>query len=121
MKKMICFLIVMASTHAFALNGIENSSLSLRHQSKIEQAILKTCANLYRYSLVELNNSVQLDHVDNGITDEYHTTTLKLTSRLDQITDEYQVVVKSSVASAYDHDDQDWGLISVDSIQGCQQ
>lgn len=120
MKKLMSLLIVLAASNVLASGGIDNSTLSLRHQEKIEQAILKNCANLNWYTLIELDNSVELDHVDNGITDEYHTTTLKVLSRLDQIMDEYHVIVKSSINSAYDHDDKDWGLITVESVRGCQ-
>ncbi|MFN3454626.1 MAG: hypothetical protein ACK41T_06655 [Pseudobdellovibrio sp.] len=115
---MFIFTLIISSS-VFAYKGVENSSLSQRHQVKIEEAILKQCVNLYRYDLLQLGNYIEYKRIDNGIVDEYHTTTIKLTSRLDQIVDESILTVDSSVSSGYDHQDKDWGLISIESIKGC--
>lgn len=117
---MFIFTLIISSS-VFAYKGVENSSLSQRHQVKIEEAILKQCVNLYRYKLIQLRSNVQYDRVDNGIVDEAHVTTLKLITRLDQIVDEYILTVESTISDAYDHQDKDWGIITVDSVVGCQK
>lgn len=119
MKFLITLFVALMSAQVFASEGIKNSSLTTNHQNKIEEAILKSCANLYKYSLTQLSYEVVYDRVDTGITDEYYTTTLEVSSRLDQITDEYVITVQSVIADGYDHESKDWGLISVLSVDGC--
>lgn len=119
--KYVLTLIAFFSVQSAALAKISNSTLSQQHQSLIESAVVKSCVNLYNYRLAQISNKVETVNVDNGIVDEYFTTTLLLTTRLDQITEETIVTVESVISDSYDHNTKDWGALSVLSVEGCQK
>lgn len=119
MKTVFFILASLLTFNVFAFHGIENSNLGRIHQQKIEAAIIKSCANLYRYRLIQTDNKVVYDRIDQGIIDQYYTTKIELISRLDQMVDSYTLTVKSSITDAYDHETRDWGIITVESVKGC--
>lgn len=113
------FLVCFAVSSADA--KIENSNLELRHQELIEKAIEAKC-QLYPRGIVEVKTVVTPIRIDQGITDYQYETVLHLSVRVDQMLfDTYEVVVKSSYASAYDHARQEWGIYSVESVGICNQ
>lgn len=114
MKTILAVLMFSFALPSFA--DIYVSVLSQRHQAVIVKAVAEKC--FLRGELNELRTEVRVDQVDQGVIDYYYTSEFKTYNRIDQgVFDEYKVVVESAVFSGYDHEAQDWGMISVQSVK----
>lgn len=113
MKTLIALLVVVASQVSLA--AINYSEYEDRHQQLIKNAVEQNCG--YAGTLEQVNSSQVTHRVDQGIEDVYYTTTLKFTVKIDQgVRDIYNVIVKSQLADAYDHNSKNWGIYAVDSV-----
>ena len=91
------------------------ASFSSRHMKKITDAIAKKC--YLTGKLQEVATQTRVDRVDQGIIDYYYKSEFLMEVRVDQgLYDTYKVKVDSAIFDAYDHADQDWGIITVDSV-----
>ncbi len=98
-----------------ALGSIQGSPFSPRHQLAIANAVQQTCG--LAFSVNYLSHSQYDERVDQGIVDTHYSTLLVRMIRIDQgVFDYYRVTVRSSFLSQYDHDAQDWGVYTVDSV-----
>jgi hypothetical protein len=102
------------ATPSFAY--IDGPELSPRHQAVIAKAVAEKCS--LSGKLTEVFTDVRLDRVDQGVIDYYYTSEFTLINHIDQgVFDTYKVIVESALLSAYDHNAQDWGVISVQSVE----
>jgi len=112
--------IAIFSLFAVSANAaIENSSLELRHQNLIEQAVTAKCG--FNRGLVEVSTITTEIRVDQGIVDYKFDSVFEMTVRIDQgIFDTYVVRVLSSYYDHYDHNAKDWGVYEIDSVSNCE-
>lgn len=109
MKAFIISLLAVLSFSAIA--QIDNSDLDVRLQNKIRAALVVKC-DVPNAWLFQVSNKTTVHHVDNGITDYTFETEIEVEGN-------GVVTVLSSYSDAYDHVEQNWGIYSVDSINGC--
>lgn len=108
----LVFLII--SQHSFA--AIYHSNYDARHLSVIEEAISQQCT-VNTDALIQKSDSAEVINVDQGIKDINFTTLLETQVRVDQnIFELKKIVVKSHYADMYDHQSQNWGFYSVESV-----
>lgn len=115
MKALLLSLVTLFS--ATVLAGTENSQLEVRHQNLIQQEIAIQC-ELRRPVLTVVEHKVTPIRIDQGILDYRYETVFKVSNREDGgMPDLYEVKVVSSYHDMYDHEAQDWGAYSVDSVK----
>jgi hypothetical protein len=113
MKTLIALLVVLASQVSVA--AINYSDYEDRHQQLIKNAVEQNCG--YAGTLEQVNSQKMVNRVDQCIEDVYYTTTLKFTVSIDQgVQDIYNVIVKSELADAYDHNSKNWGIYAINSV-----
>lgn len=114
MKTLALTLATLISMSAFA---IENSQLEERHQETIKKAVIEKCS-FRRAKFIEIKSEATPIRVDQGILDFNYVTKLKVEDRIDQgIKDDYLVTIESHYYDSYDHDEKDWGIYRVSSVQ----
>lgn len=107
----LSFLILSQTSQAALLNSV----FEVRHSNSIESAIESHCGSFRNLSVVD--SKQEIINVDNGIKDIKFTTILTGLQRLDQnIFDTYKIIVESTYSDMYDHQSQNWGFYSVDSV-----
>jgi hypothetical protein len=99
-----------------SLAQIAQSTLSPGHQKAIVEAVETRCA--VAGSLTELSAiETERIHVDNGITDVRYLVQLSMMVRLDQnFFEERHISVRTLMSDMYDHQTQEWGSYSVESV-----
>ncbi len=108
--------LILSST---SFGQIQNSTLSARHQQKIIQSIYEKCH--LSPLLTQLSSESEIVIVDNGIRDEYFSTTLKGVVGIDQYAvDKYYISVQSVIFDHFDHQAQEWGGIEIKNVK-CQE
>lgn len=111
MKALILSLITLFSVSALAVE------LEVRHQNLIKREIAIQC-DLVRPVLTILSHKVTPVRVDQGILDYKYETVFNVSNRQDGgMPDIYTVTVESSYHDMYDHEAQDWGAYSVNSVK----
>ncbi|EQC50994.1 hypothetical protein [Bacteriovorax sp. DB6_IX] len=95
---------------------IINSNYEVRLNNAIENAITNECNQML--DLTILSSKIVEDRIDQGITDLKITTTLSGKQRYDQnIFDQYEIVVESEYADAYDHATGEYGWYDIKSVE----
>ena len=112
--KMLAVLFVLLTQQAFA--WIPNSKLEPRHQTVIAQAIINKC---FHFSEIEERSSrSEMIQIDQGIRDYSFISEYQVRVWVDQgLFDDYRVIVQSYYADHYDHQAQNWGHYSVESVK----
>lgn len=110
MKKLalITTLLTSSMTQAYMMYSDYNE----RHNSTIEKAIDLKCGKLNTLAVVSTKK--ERVKVDQGIVDYKYTTEINATAA--DYT-RYSVTVKSWYYDSYDHESQDWGSYSVESVE----
>lgn len=117
MKAILILIGLLAGSVSFA--QIEDSKLDIRHQELIEKALIEKCS-ISRGFIKEVSTQKEEIRVDQGITDVKYNSRFEVHIRLDQmIFDVYDVIVKSSYYSMYDHASKNWGVFEIDEISEC--
>lgn len=77
MKKLISFCLVLMISDAYAATFQENTALPVELQAKVLEEIKAKVPCAQMYSLKEIETTETLDAIDQGVIDQYFTTTLK--------------------------------------------
>jgi hypothetical protein len=94
---------------------IEGSRMSDHQQSAIAHAVNQSCGTTT--GLKVISQTEELVSIDQGIQDALYTTVLQGQQAIDQyLIDTYEIVVKSGLTDAYDHQKQVWGIFTVYSV-----
>ena len=113
MKTLLALSILILSQTSQA--ALINSVFEVRHSNSIESAIESSCGSFRDLTIVD--SKQETINIDNGIKDIKYTTILTGLQRLDQnIFDSYKITVESTYSDMYDHQSQNWGFYSVDSV-----
>jgi len=92
------------------------TTIEQRHMAAIAKAVAKSC--YIGSKLTQVKTTVREDRVDQGVVDYYYSSEFTAVVRIDQgVFDTYRVDVESAIFSAYDHVEQDWGMIEVKSVK----
>lgn len=94
-----------------AMAEIENSKFVKRHQDVIEKAVQLKC-DVPNGRLIEISNKTTRHQVDQGIVDYTYETVIEVEGN-------GEITVMSAYYDGYDHQEQDWGTYTVESILGC--
>ncbi len=112
--KMFVLFFALFMQQAFA--SIPNSKLEPRHQRVVAQAIIDKC--FYYSDIKELSSRFEVIQIDQGIRDLAYISEYEVRVWVDQgIFDDYRVIVQSYYADHYDHQSQNWGHYSVESVK----
>lgn len=115
MKALVLSLVTLVSATAFA--GINDSKLEVRHLNLIKREIAIQC-DLVRPVLTVVDHKVTPIRIDQGILDYKYETVFEVSNRQDGgMPDLYDVTVESAYHDMYDHQAQNWGVYSVESVK----
>ncbi len=110
MTKILLSVAVSLLTFQAQANGF-----TVEQKKVVAEAIANTCG--YIINLKQLGQTHKTVVVDQGIRDVYTTTVFEGDRRLDQnVFDRYEITVNSLVSDAYDHQNGNWGIFTVESV-----
>ncbi len=112
MKKMIIVVSILFTGLAQA--AITNSKYEARHQAAIESAVYAKCGI---GAMFEKSSSEQVISIDQGINDVSYLTSIELHVKADlRYTEVLDVQVESYYSDSYDHQSQNWGVYTIESV-----
>lgn len=111
------FFLACILTSQISFAAIHHSNFEARHLDVIEAAIAQNC-KVPTDVISQKSSQQEVVRVDQGIRDTYYTTLFEIRIRIDQnIFESQKIAVQSIRSDMYDHNAQDWGVYSVQSIQ----
>ncbi len=112
----IALFVISTSAHA----KIRGSYLEPHQQEIVAQAIQERCG--FAGTMTQVSHEDSVEYIDQGISDIYMTSVIKVKVAIDQYnTETYKVSVKSALISAYDHKNKEWGIFSIKSVNCTQK